>query len=338
MLTAKQVKEYALRCGADVVGIGSMDRFEGSPKQFDPRYIMPRAKSIVGMAIRVHRGLLRGIEEGTYFAGYPSMGYANINDVYAPMVVRELASFLEDEGYESLPYINGSVRYGANKGVPVEEGKPEPDVFLHFRVAGVICGLGEIGYSKIFLTKEFGPCQRLVFVLTEAELEPDPIVTDTICDNCMSCVRECPAGAISATETQSIEIDGHQITWGDLDCHKCSAVYQAGTKEISPFMPEEIKGYIDKIISEEWKQGGDDMVDYSKYKNVWGYLQQNYPYIAAGWKSFHHPAALCGAKGCVRACLDHLDKKGALSRTFKHPFRERGHRPWQIKQEGAGAD
>jgi len=330
MLTAEQVKEYALRCGADKVAIGSMDRFEGAPQAFDPRYIMPRAKSIIGIAIRVHRGLLRGIEEGTYFAGYPSMGYANINDVYAPMVVRELASFLEDEGYEALPYINGSVRYGANKGVPVEEGKPSPDVFLHFRIAGVICGLGEIGYSKVFLTKEFGPCQRLVFVLTEAELEPDPIVTGEICDKCMACVRECPAHAISATQQQGACVAGHDISWGDLDTHKCSAVYQAGTKEISPFMPEEIKGYIDKIISEEWKQDGADMIDYSKYQNVWGHLRKNYPYIAAGWESFHHPAALCGGKGCIRACLDHLDKKGVLSRKFKHPFRDR--KPWAIKQ------
>jgi hypothetical protein len=94
-------------------------------------------------------------------------------------------------------------------------------------------------------------------------------------------------------------------------------------------MPEEMKDYIDNIISEEWKKDDSGMVDYSKYRDVWGYLRENYPYIAAGWKSFHHPAALCGAKGCVRACLDHLDKKGVLSRKFKHPFRDR--KPWLIR-------
>ena len=82
------MKEHARRCGADVVGIGSMDRFEGAPLQADPRYIMPEAKAIIGLVFRIHRGLLRGIEEGTFFAGYPAMGYANINDVYAPMVLR----------------------------------------------------------------------------------------------------------------------------------------------------------------------------------------------------------------------------------------------------------
>ncbi len=329
MLTSQEVKEFALQCGADKVGIGSMDRFEGSPKQFDPRYIMPRAKSIIGLVFRIHRGLFRGIEEGTYFAGYPTVGYANINDINAPIVTREVASFLEDNGYEALPYINGSVRLGAGRGVPVEEGKPAPDVFLHFRVAGVICGLGEIGYSKLFLTKEFGPAQRLVFILTEAELEPDPVVTGQICDGCMCCVRECPAHAISPDKTVDINVAGHDVSWGELDELKCTAVYQAGTKEISPFMPEEIKPYIDNIINDVWKDNEKGMLDYSKHQGVWAYLRENYPYITNNHNSFHHPAALCGARGCTRACLDHLDKKGVLTHKFKYPFRDR--KPWVIK-------
>jgi len=31
MLNARQVKDYAKKCGAHLVGIGSMDRFEGAP-------------------------------------------------------------------------------------------------------------------------------------------------------------------------------------------------------------------------------------------------------------------------------------------------------------------
>ena len=347
MLTAQAVKDFAQQSGADLVGIGDLDRFAGAPPEMDPRFIFPDAQALIGLAFRIPRGYLRGIEEGTHFYQYPSMGYANINEVYAPSVLHELACFLEDHGYEGAVFRNtggrmtrsdvtGSCEESPDFGrrirfsEPVAPDRPAPDVMFHFRIAAFICGLGEIGYSKVFLTKEFGPCQRLVFVLTEAELEPDPIVTGEICDKCMACVRECPAHAISATQQQGACVAGHDISWGDLDTHKCSAVYQAGTKEISPFMPEEIKGYIDKIISEEWKQDGADMIDYSKYQNVWGHLRKNYPYIAAGWESFHHPAALCGGKGCIRACLDHLDKKGVLSRKFKHPFRDR--KPWAIKQ------
>lgn len=339
MLTSEIVKRFAREKGADLVGIAPMSRWEGAPKQMDPRYIMPRAKSMIVLGFRISRGDLRGIEEGTLYTTYSSMGYAALNQILGPMVLWQLSHFIEDHGYETVSMLNANGgeamnpvtgNFRKNWSVPVTEDRPYPDVLVHFRLAAYLAGLGEIGYSKVFLTKEFGPCQRLVFVLTEAELEPDPIVTGEICDKCMACVRECPAHAISATQQQGACVAGHDISWGDLDTHKCSAVYQAGTKEISPFMPEEIKGYIDKIISEEWKQDGADMIDYSKYQNVWGHLRKNYPYIAAGWESFHHPAALCGGKGCIRACLDHLDKKGVLSRKFKHPFRDR--KPWAIKQ------
>ena len=118
MLTAEQVKQVALSVGADVVGVGDIERFEGAPLQSDPRYIFPEARAVVGMAFRIHRGLLRGIEEGTFFAAYPSMGYANINDVYAPIALREVGDFLEDSGYEAVLYQNTAVRMGCGVGQP----------------------------------------------------------------------------------------------------------------------------------------------------------------------------------------------------------------------------
>jgi len=42
-----------------------MDRFDGAPPEYDPRYIFPEAKSVIGLGFRIHHGLLRGIEEGT---------------------------------------------------------------------------------------------------------------------------------------------------------------------------------------------------------------------------------------------------------------------------------
>ena len=70
-MTKEELKQYAKSFGADLVGIASMDRFEGVPAQMDPRYIMPEAKSMIVMGFRVMRGSLRGIEEGTQFFQYP---------------------------------------------------------------------------------------------------------------------------------------------------------------------------------------------------------------------------------------------------------------------------
>ncbi|NQU43753.1 (4Fe-4S)-binding protein, partial [bacterium] len=193
-----------------------MDRFEGAPKEMDPRYIFPDAKVMICLAFRIPRGYLRGIEEGTHFYQYPAMGYAGINEVYAPMVLREVSCFIEDQGYEGAVYRNtggrGPVSDMTGAGPtespemgrrlsyfePVSPDKPAPDVQFHFRIAAYVCGMGEIGYSKVFLTPEFGPRQRFAFIMTDAPLEPDPIYDGRpLCDRCMSCVTDCPGKAIS---------------------------------------------------------------------------------------------------------------------------------------------
>ena len=326
MLNSERVKHFARTYGADLVGIGSMDRFEGAPMQMDPRYIIPEGKSIIGLGFRIHRGLLRGTEEGTFFAAYPAMGYANINDVYAPIVLRQVGNLLEDEGYEAMLFQNTMVRLGSGVGRAVSPDKPRPDVFMHFRIAGVICGMGEIGYSKIFLTPEFGPRQRLAFILTDAPLEPDPIYEGGLCDRCMACVRECPAGAISADETVKIDVGGKTQEWGKLDTAKCGAVFQAGAPEYSPFMSDEVAQTVRAALNDEVDAGNELTTDYAG--SLSHYVRDNIPYIQRAWESYHHPGAIGGARGCIRACMIHLEQQDKLQNKFKEPFRRR--KPWRL--------
>ena len=102
-MTKEEVKQLAKSLGADLVGITSMDRFDGAPKQMDPRYIMPEAKSMIVMGFRVMRGSLRGVEEGTFFSNYSAMGYGGLTYIYMPMTVINLCKHIEDEGYEAIP-------------------------------------------------------------------------------------------------------------------------------------------------------------------------------------------------------------------------------------------
>ena len=223
MLTSEMIKEAALAAGADMCGIGSMDRFEGAPREMDPRFIFPEAKSIIGMVFRIPRGVQRGIEEGTQFYQYPSMAYGGINEIFAPSVLYQVGQLIEDEGYEAFIYRNtgarGSVsdmdgtpgntlspeeqieamnqakrKTNHHRSVqftrPARPGQEAPDLQFQFRLAAVACGLGEIGWSKMFLTKDFGPLQRVAFIFTDAELEPDPLYDgEPLCRRCMACVR-----------------------------------------------------------------------------------------------------------------------------------------------------
>ena len=335
-MTKEELKALAKSLGADLVGIASMDRFEGAPKQMDPRYIMPEAKSMIVMAFRVMRGSLRGIEEGTFFSNYSAMGYGGLTYNYIPMTVINLCKHIEDEGYEAIPIghqsdwraIDNEGNPIKNYSVPVAPGLPQPDIMLHLRICAYLAGLGEIGYSKMFLTPEFGPRVRIGVVLTELELEPDPIYDGPkLCNKCMACVRACPGHCISETETVKVTLAGHEVEWGKLDVKACDDHFNGGR-------------YV-----KEGETGGD-------YVRGRGDITrgEHTPFFNKPRNLYNTGQAVCGARGCTRACMMSLEARGVLKNKFKEPFRRR--RPWQVdwseggnktyvedvKQDGSGYD
>jgi NAD-dependent dihydropyrimidine dehydrogenase PreA subunit len=278
------------------------------------------------MAFRVMRGSLRGIEEGTFFSNYSSMGYGGFTYLYIPMTVINLCKVIEDEGYEAIPIghqsdwravDNGGVVRGAGRR-PVAPDRPVPDVMVHLRIAGYLAGLGEIGYSKVFLTPQFGPRQRLGVVLTELELEPDPIYDGPkLCNRCMACVRDCPGNAIPRDKTVKVQIAGRTLEWADIDIEACSWAFRGAEKT----QPGEKGSYI---------EGRDDFKA-SPYT----------PFAAKPRNLYNTGQAICGGRGCLRACMISLEGRGVLQNKFKTTFRRR--KPWTVDwsrpwpPEGQGA-
>ena len=334
MLTSQIVKKAALAAGADLCGIGSMDRFEGAPKEMDPRYLFPEAKSVICMVFRIPRGVQRGIEEGTQFYQYPSMAYGGINEIYAPQVLYHVGKVIEDYGYEAFVYRNTGARgcvsdmdgTPGNSLSPEEEieqneqlkknpqhtrsvkytraarpGQVPPDLQFQFRLAAVACGLGEIGWSKMFLTKEFGPLQRVAFIFTDAALEPDPLYDgEPLCRKCMACVRECPGQCISSSESIEVNIGGKICQWGKLDEWKCFAFYTHGGRKFNPFVPKEVwdKNENGDLNVLEGKCEANE----EEILKVYRALEKFFP----SWVGYN--MAKCG--GCIRACVSMLEKKG----------------------------
>ena len=307
MITSRELKNFARENGADLVGIASMDRFEGAPKKMDPRFIFPDAKAMIVLAFRVLRGTLRGIEEGTYYASYFGMGYGGINQVYAPMTLWNVCKWIEDLGYEAVPIPNEhrlAKSEGHSRAVSPE--KPNPDVMVHLRIAAFCAGLGEIGYSKMFLTPEFGPRQRFAAILTDAPLEADPLFEGKICDRCMACARACTGKCISENKTVKVRIAGRDLEWGEIDIPKCSIYFQGGSREHNPF-----------IVTKE---------DEAKA------LQRQ----ALTWQYDEYARAVEGAAGCIRACMIHLEQRKKLGNRFLNPFRKKT--PWKLTSELIGEE
>ncbi len=224
-LTGTLVKEMVKGLGADIVGIASVDRFEGAPPGHGPLELLPGAKSVIVAGIRIPDPV---VESDKYHLKMPDLppekaAGAMMNDYYMVMghyvhdfllnaLAVKMANRLETEWrYRSLPTIN-TTHTGLGHTVMASMIG-----FFSQRHAATRAGLGEFGYSGLLLTPEFGPRQRLVSIITRAELEPDPLITQKICmrgacggKDGPKCFQACLGGALQmrdGIDTDAVFID-----------------------------------------------------------------------------------------------------------------------------------
>jgi epoxyqueuosine reductase len=222
MLTAEQVKEYARQAGADLIGIAPPERFADVPPERNPLSIFPHAKAIIVLGRRITRGTLRATEEGTNLGAFEMFGYSWLDGEFIAMTTFEVVSFIEDQGWEATPLFPFPPE-AYPQGVAVREDAPAPNVYPDFEHAAVAAGLGEISYHGVFLSPQFGPRQRLQVILTDAPLAADPLFEGSLCGQCGRCVEVCPLGALDASQEQTLDIAGKQMTVCAVDYAKCRA-------------------------------------------------------------------------------------------------------------------
>ncbi|MDD4125285.1 MAG: hypothetical protein PHW77_06155, partial [Eubacteriales bacterium] len=239
-LTSEMIKARAEELGIDVVGIANIERFKTAPTLLSPVTYFPGVKSVIAVLMRIPRGSYRGVEEGTQWHNYTFYSYNKLNSFFRPRLTYELCRFIEDYGWEAVPHYPAVPEGQGITREPVAPGKVPPDVVLSVRIAAAAAGAGEIGFSKVFLTKKFGPRVRIGIILTDCELEPDPILdTGTICLHCGACARECPGDAVPDVKdkSQRLYIDfGEKTVWyGDVHMGRCTLTHHGFNNTVSPF-------------------------------------------------------------------------------------------------------
>ena len=237
-ITSQIIKEKARELGASVCGIGGLSLFEGEDPRRDPKMILPNAKAVIGFGFAVPKGLYQMMEREAAFYAYTNLGVKYNDEELAEIFLLKIGGMIEDAGYDaclqkSVPNLrvkgdkttNPEVKdtYELIHAVPVEEGKPAPDVIIDFGLAARACGLGERGLSGRVLSPVYGPYIRWCFIITDAPLEPDAPLTEPVCDGCGECARACP---------------GHAIGEEGLDTWQC-AVYYKGAHRSNPLMKED---------------------------------------------------------------------------------------------------
>jgi ferredoxin len=337
-LTSQMIKEAAAQFGhggESIVGIANIERFDGAPQRMHPKNIFPDCKSVISIVQPIPRGTYRGITEGTHWSNYTYYSYNRLNTLFRPMVTYPLACMIEDHGFEATPVYPGVPERKdlRNKAVP---GRPAPDININVRIAGVACGLGEIGWSKVFIHPKYGPRVRLGTILTDAELEPDPLIEPgTLCKRCMKCVKDCPGGAIPKPGERppiQIQIEGKTFEWGDVHMGRCTATHHGLNREASPFMAKACPGFNFDVRNSNISEETAYKMAYTLAHGKWVPSQefptedvnQFYSQIMAHTGYF----AICGAKGCIRACMEFQEKTNNIDQAdFKTPvFSSR----WQL--------
>lgn len=302
LLTAR-VRETALAEGADLVGFAPVERYDNAPPENHPRTILPQVRTCIAIALAQPRGALKAVEEGCYWQAYNCDSYWYLNEVEAPRILRRVVMLLERFGYTSVPVHNP---FHPHSGRQIRDDQPHgPDGMVSLRVLGVAAGLGELGLSKVLLTPQFGPRQRVFGVFTDAKLEPTPLFRGKVCDECGACARHCEAGAIGRNRTVRFKIEDVEYGHAPLDCAACGVVHRGDDPRFSPFW------------NGTEKEG--DGPSYNRFCK----------------DRFRH-LAVCVGRGCLRACLDHLEKAGRIEAQFHTPLTE-GKR-WKLNEPPEKAD
>ena len=223
--SSSEIKKMVKDFGATIVGIASVDRFEGAPPGHGPLDLVPQARSVIVAGVRIpdpvvdydeyHLEMTEmdtelGIRANTENF-YMQMGHY-VQDMMLNTAATRLANYLEiNLGLRSLPAVNAQ---HTGLGHPVMEA---PLGFFSQRHAAVRAGLGEFGLSGLVIAPQFGPRVRYVSVITEAELEPDPLLTEKVCmrGKCgggagPKCQQRCARDALTlrpGTDIESVFID-----------------------------------------------------------------------------------------------------------------------------------
>ena len=182
-----QIEEVMLSSGCDMMGVANVERFKGAPEGRRPTDILPTARSVIVGAIHILDSVCDDLPETRY--EYTNQFYV-LNGTLGSLSTR-VARLLEDNGYRAIPIPAAYPRVN----------KELMGVFSH-RHAAVLAGLGEIGFSNLHITPQFGARVRLVSIITEVPLEPDQPYDKSLCrkwqKECgQACLTSCPVEAIS---------------------------------------------------------------------------------------------------------------------------------------------
>ena len=226
----KKLKRVATSEMIPLIGFTNAERwteYHETGQDFYPQSIWPWCRTVIVLGVPIFLPILESS---------PSVIYSEL-DMTARRVLDAAAykfSCLLNKMGHRTHYLSCNGYLNISELLNTQEA-----AFSHV-LAAKYAGLGTIGMSHSFLTKEFGPRVRLVSVITDAYIKPDSVMTENLCTKCGQCISRCPMQVFKSQEDDSIaEMDKlhcaeHQQSANGqrYPCGICTAVCPVGEDRI----------------------------------------------------------------------------------------------------------
>jgi len=208
---AKEVKDFAIKSGANLVGIVSAAAIDALPtvwvgwtiREYTKKTVdtMPDAKSIVVIGYHVWDDMMElAIKKGERWV-YP--GYFPLT-----VIALRMTQFLEARGFRAVSFFSSSYKRLAQ-----------------------LAGFGNYGKNALIINPTFGPWIRLAPILTNAEMTVDkPFETD-LCGACDNCIKACPVNALT-----SYKVDDAKCLVGVRLSGEEASRYEEALKRFEPIL------------------------------------------------------------------------------------------------------
>lgn len=220
-ILTEKIKSMVMKSGMDLVGFAPVSRWANAPFLLSPEAILPTCKRVVVAATHI-------TDTWTEMGGEPAPqdlgpgGWMDQNSLLDRIAYRT-ARLLHEHGHQAIPVASSNIwRYRKAAGIPREFC---PD--LSHMHAAVAAGLGEMVWTGLTSTPEFGPRVRFISIVTDAQLVPSPLYDGPeLCDRCMECVRHCPTQAMStdfrSKKPQELKIEDRIWQYADKNIWRCA--------------------------------------------------------------------------------------------------------------------
>lgn len=199
----KKIYNKARDLGANLVRNCSVKSWEEEPIQdssFWPQNIWPWTTNVIVLGIPLFSPMANTT---------PSMVYQELYNTSNRI--------MDDMAYHLTNYIVNVLGYRAiffprDCYDEIDVLVKNPNAAFSHVMSAYYAGIGTMGDSHNLLTKEFGPRVRLVSILTDAPIEPDPKLEKDLCIHCKKCLVSCPTQCFKEVKGSIYDMDKVKCT------------------------------------------------------------------------------------------------------------------------------